>query len=95
MFDFKPGWRQLAPVSFSVARGEQGHVMFRQLNGGKEKQVWVEYSDDGNALTICHDKNHYECAAIGGSQRDFSRCLHIYPSNFKGVMHSNQIDCGF
>ena len=95
VFDFKPGWRRLAPVSFSVARGERGHIAFRALNGGKRKKVWVEYSDDGRVPKICHDEHHHECGYIGGSRRDFARGIHINPTDFEGVMNGNRIECGF
>ena len=95
VFDFKPGWRPLAPVSFATARGEQGYVTFRQLNGRKHKKVWIEYSDDGHELKICHAKDHYECGHIGGSQSDFARGIYLSPTNFEGLMHSNQIECGY
>ena len=95
VIDFKPGWRRLAPVSFIAARGEQGYVRFRQLNGGKQKNVWIEYSDDGRELKICHDKDHYECGHIGGSQRAFAQGVFLSPANFEGLMNGNQINCGY
>ena len=38
VFDFKPGWRRLAPVSFSVVRGERGHIAFVHSMAGSERK---------------------------------------------------------
>ena len=90
----RPG-TPLAPVAFSIARSERGFVWFNQARGVIGKKFYVEYSDDGNELTICQSVSKYDCAKIGGSRSSFRSRIYIYPTDFKDVMWGNEMLCGF
>ena len=90
----RPG-TPLAPVAFSIARSERGFVWFNQARGVIGKKFYVEYSDDGNRLTICQSDHKFDCAEIGGAQSAFASGVYIYPTDFKDVMWGNELLCGF
>jgi len=55
MVDFRPGWKKMHSIGFTLARREEREVYLESKKGGRQASIWVYYSDDGIKVTLCRD----------------------------------------
>ena len=75
--DFHPGWREVEPLTFTLARREQ--KLLTVQGGGKQRTIWSQFSEDGSTVTLCSsdpkesNSQLRKCGKLNGSFDDFRR----------------------